>query len=52
MPIRKYGHEPAEVETRAEDNDQETLSNVRKTAQERAGKESERASDEGQPDRS
>ena len=25
MPIRKYGTEPAKVETRTEDNDQETM---------------------------
>lgn len=34
MPIRKYGNEPAKTETRAEDNDQETLDAVRKQAQE------------------
>lgn len=29
MAIRKYGNEPAKVETRAEDNDPETLEAVR-----------------------
>lgn len=29
MPIRKYGTEPAKVETRDEDNDPETLDTVR-----------------------
>lgn len=29
MPIRKYGTEPAKVETRAEDNDPATLETVR-----------------------
>ena len=44
MPIRKYGTEPAKVETRAEDNDPETLEAVRaaedsltKRAQEKPG---------------
>lgn len=37
MSIRKFGTEPAKVETRVEDNDSETLSNVRKQAQEDAG---------------
>jgi hypothetical protein len=47
MPIRKYGTEPAKVETRDEDNDQETLRSVRKQAQEDSGghKKPERDSD-------
>jgi hypothetical protein len=32
MPIRKYGNEPAQVETRDEDNDQETLSGLKAQA--------------------
>lgn len=53
MPIRKFGTEPANVETRAEDNDPETLSAVRKQAQEDARgrhRESERGSSDVQDD--
>lgn len=50
MAIRKYGNEPAEVETKAEDNDAETLSNVRKAAQENRGGEPERNRDGDLPD--
>lgn len=35
VSIRKYGTEPAKTETRAEDNDPETLDAVRKQAAER-----------------
>lgn len=51
MAIRKYGTEPAKVETKAEDNDQETLRNVRKAAQEDAGRKPEQNDDDGQPTR-
>lgn len=54
MPIRKFGTEPANVETRAEDNDPETLSTVRKQqAQEDSRgrhRESERGSSDVQDD--
>lgn len=33
MAIRKFGTEPAKVETRVEDNDLETLGQVRKQAE-------------------
>lgn len=50
MAIRKFGTEPAKVETRAEDNDPETLSVIQKQAQEGASgrREPERDSGEGQ----
>lgn len=37
MSIRKFGTEPAKVETLDEDNHSETLSNVKKQAQEDSG---------------
>lgn len=50
MAIRKYGTEPAKVETRVEDNDPETLSVIQKRAQEGASgrREPERNSSEDQ----
>lgn len=51
MPIRKYGTEPAKVDTRAEDNDPETLNAVKKQSQEGSGSGSrkpERDNSEGQ----
>jgi hypothetical protein len=38
MSIRKYGNEPAKVETRAEDNDRETLEKLAALAQEAVDK--------------
>lgn len=53
MPIRKFGTEPAKVETRVEDNDLETLNAVRKQADVRASHGSrvvERGESAGQVD--
>lgn len=53
MAIRKYGTEPAKVETRVEDNDQETLRTVKtgdtlSSIMKRAELESEQNSGDGQ----
>lgn len=50
MPIRKYGNEPAKIETRAEDNDSETLESVRKQAQDGVGKHRKPECDDEQAD--
>jgi hypothetical protein len=51
MAIRKYGNEPAKVETRVEDNDRETLEKLAALAQETLDK-SRKQDDTEKPSRS
>ena len=52
MPIRKYGNEPAKVETRVEDNDRETLESLAALGQQAIDKSKGQDQEQAKPDQS